>query len=50
MNMAEIVKWTFIVILMAPLPVLVVSSAFIFIKEKMNEYVSHQKTHDRLHE
>ncbi len=49
MNMAEIVKWTFIVILMAPLPVLLLSTTFIFIKEKMDEYFSHQK-HDHLPE
>lgn len=45
MNMAEIVKWTFIVILMAPLPVLLLSSTVIFIKEKMDEYVHHKHDH-----
>lgn len=41
--MAQIVKWTFIVIMMAPLPVLLLSSTFIFIKEKMQEHFSGQK-------
>lgn len=45
MDMAQIVKWTFIVILMAPLPVLMVSSVLIFIKEKLQEHFTHQK-HD----
>ncbi len=43
MNMSEIVKWTFIVIMMAPLPVLFLSYSFIFLKEKMDEYFQQNK-------
>ncbi len=43
MNMSEIVKWTFIVIMMAPLPVLFLSYSFIFLKEKMNNYFQQNK-------
>jgi len=43
MNMSEIVKWTFIVIMMAPLPVLFLSYSFIFIKEKLQERYSGNK-------
>jgi hypothetical protein len=43
MNMSEIVKWTFIVIMMAPLPVLFLSYSIIFIKEKLEERYSQNK-------
>jgi hypothetical protein len=38
MNMAQIVKWVFIVIMMAPLPVLVLSSSLTFILEKVKDF------------
>jgi hypothetical protein len=43
MNMSEIVKWTFIVIMMAPLPVLFLSYSFIFLKGKMDNYFQQNK-------
>lgn len=44
--MDQVVKWTFIVIMMAPLPVLLLSSTFVFIKEKMQEYSGHKQQHE----
>jgi len=41
--MSEIVKWTFIVIMMAPLPILFIAYSFTFIKEKMGDYFSGNK-------
>lgn len=43
MNMYEIVKWTFIVIMMAPLPVLLISYTFLHIKQKFEDYYSQDK-------
>jgi hypothetical protein len=43
MNMSEIVKWSFIIIMMAPLPVLFLSYSFLYIKEKLEDYYSGDK-------
>jgi hypothetical protein len=45
MIMSEIVKWTFIVIMMAPLPILFLAYSFSFIKEKMDNHFSQDKQH-----
>jgi hypothetical protein len=43
--MSEIIKWTFIIVLSAPLPILLLSSLLDYIKEKVQERYSGEKKH-----
>lgn len=42
---SEIIKWVFIVVMTAPLPILVVIHILGFIKEKVQEYIQAPQSH-----